>query len=204
MKFLKKIFTRNQALKEMLSIKIDKLDIIIDCGANVGDIVKYFCSSQATIYAFEPNPYAFKKLNRRFANYSNVRCIQKGVLDKTKSTKLYFHELSQDNQVKWSVGSSLYSQKGNVAKERYINIKVIDLCKFIKSLRSKIKILKVDIEGAEFKVLNKLISKGVANQIDYIFVERHDNKIPGLKHDAKKLENEIKTRKIKNINFEWA
>jgi hypothetical protein len=41
--------------------------IAIDCGANVGDIATKLAKTGIRVYAFEPNPYAFQKLQSRVA-----------------------------------------------------------------------------------------------------------------------------------------
>src|SRR5437879_2510751 len=81
-------------------------DIAIDAGANVGDITAVMAATGATVYAFEPNPFAFKALRRRFASNPNVHCINKAVLDRAAKLPLYFHQNSRWNKIKWSNGSS--------------------------------------------------------------------------------------------------
>ena len=63
----------------------------IDCGANVGNITKAMLASVDTVYAFEPNPYAFDRLSSRFSDDSRVHCYPHAVLDKEGMMDLYFH-----------------------------------------------------------------------------------------------------------------
>lgn len=192
-----------KARKQFLSIKLTKDDIAIDCGANVGNITKQLCESGATVYSFEPNPYAFEVLKNRFVSAQNVHCIQKGVGDNRGEMKLYLHENSDDDEILWSTGSSLLDFKGNVLREKYVEVEIIDLCEFIESLNRRIRILKMDIEGIECRVLEKMIGTGVIEKIDYAFVETHDHKIPELKAETNSIRELIKTRGIRNINLDW-
>jgi hypothetical protein len=49
-----------------LELDVSPSDVIIDCGANVGDITSVFARTRATVYAFEPNPFCDAVLERRF------------------------------------------------------------------------------------------------------------------------------------------
>jgi hypothetical protein len=40
--------------------------------------------------------------------------------------------------------------------------------------------MKIDIEGAEFNILNKMIEDGSINFIDRIYIEWHYKKIPSI------------------------
>lgn len=93
--------------------------------------------------------------------------------------------------------------KGNVLREKNVEVEIIDLCKFIESLNRRIRILKMDIEGVECRVLEKMIGTGVIEKIDYAFVETHDHKIPELKAETNSIRELIKTRGIRNINLDW-
>ena len=93
-----------KAQEQLLSIKLGKDDVAIDCGANVGSITELLSKSGATVYSFEPNPYAFKVLQDKFSNIQNVHCLQEGVSDKESVMKLYLHENSDEDEVHWSTG----------------------------------------------------------------------------------------------------
>lgn len=192
-----------RARRQLFSVKLKKTDIAIDCGANVGEITQHLCKSGATVYAFEPNPYAFEKLRSRFSHTQNVHCIQKGVLDRNDTEKLYFHEHSDKDELHWSTGSSLLDFKGNILKDKYIEISVIDLSEFIRSLNSRVRLLKIDVEGVEVPIVKKLIKTGAINNVDYVFVETHEHKISELKSATDELRQIIKSMKITNINLDW-
>ncbi|MFC1736203.1 FkbM family methyltransferase [Candidatus Hydrogenedentota bacterium] len=191
------------AQNKLLSVKLKKTDIAIDCGANVGGITRHLCKSRATVYSFEPNPHAFKVLHERFSSMQNVHCIQKGVSAEKGQMKLYFHENSDEDEVFWSSGSSLLDFKGNVRTDKYEEVEIIDLCEFIESLDSRVRILKIDVEGVECKILRKLINTGTIHKIDYAFVETHDHKIPELKAETDTLRELIRERGLENIDLDW-
>ena len=73
--------------------------VCIDCGANVGNITQKFLTECDVVHAFEPNPYAFKKLKERFLFNPNVFCYENAVLSKEDIVKLYLHENSEASRV---------------------------------------------------------------------------------------------------------
>ena len=183
--------------------KIKPDSVIIDCGANVGEVSFPLVGTGALLFCFEPHPVAFKALNKRFENVSNVKLFDAAVGVVEHKAKLYKHVQSTNDELKYSTGSSLYSTKNNVNPNDYYEINVINLPEFIDSLTSRIFMLKVDIEGAEIELLNKLIDEGTYKKIDYIFVETHESKMPALKVPTQELKERIKRLKIKNIYTNW-
>ena len=177
--------------------------INIDCGANVGNITERLLGSADVVHAFEPNPHAFKKLKDRFFYNPKVVCHQNAVLDVKKTVKLFLHENSDKDEVHWSTGSSLLDFKGNVLKDKFVEVEAIDLCSFISNLEGKINILKIDVEGVEYEILNKLIDLKLVEQINSIKVEIHAKKIPELAEKEELLKKRIAELNINNINLDW-
>ena len=134
---------KDKAFVALYSIKFAEGDIAIDCGANVGNVSNYLCKSGATVYAFEPNPHAFKVLAKRLSKYPNAHCYRQAVLDRNTTTKLYFHNNSDTNELLWSTGSSLLHEKANVRKDKFVEVEAIDLSEFIVNLQANIKLLKL-------------------------------------------------------------
>jgi FkbM family methyltransferase len=192
-----------KATSQLLAVKLKPSDIAIDCGANIGNITALLCRTGATVYAFEPNPFAFKELQKRFLDNPKVHCIQKGVLDENGRMHLYLHEFSDQDEVKWSTGSSLLDFKGNVNKDKFVDVEIIDLTEFIGSLNQKVKILKMDVEGVECKILKKLIDTGLIYSIEHMFVETHDVKNPALKDETDQIRSLLHEKKISHVNLDW-
>lgn len=178
-------------------------DIAIDCGANVGNITEKMAMRGAIVYAFEPNPHAYNILTKRFSNMPNVHCINKAVWDKTGTFKLYLHKNSESNPIRWSAGSSLAKDKGNISINDYVDVEVINLAEFISTLIKPITLLKIDIEGAECEVLHQLIEKRIAETITSILVETHEAKIPSLRKSMNDIRKKIKDNHLTNINLNW-
>lgn len=184
-------------------IPISHRDVCIDCGANIGKITEIMSYAGATVYAFEPNPFAFKVLSGRFEGSENIHCINKGVLDHPDKMKLFLHENAEEDQITWSTGSSLLVNKPNVDINNYIDVEIIDLIQFIIDLNVPIKVLKLDVEGVEYPIINKIIDSGLIDNIQYIFVETHEDKIPELRKIAEETRKRIQIEGIQNIYLDW-
>lgn len=199
------LFKRNKKLtSEELDISsINESSICLDCGANVGVVTSKFAEAGATVYAFEPNPYAFEKLKSRFEGNSKIHCINKGVWDKETVFPLYLHEHSDEDELKWSTGSSMLDFKSNIKREKFVEIQTVDLSKFIDSLGQRITLLKMDVEGVEVEIVNSLIDTGVIHRVDQVYVETHDHKIPELKKSTEALRARVKREKLKHVNLNW-
>lgn len=178
-------------------------DIAIDCGANVGSVTDRIAKTGARIFAFEPNPYAFEVLEKRFRSHPNVQCINKGVLDRSGTVRLYLHEQARYDQVRWSVGSSMLEFKGNIDGSTFVDVEVIDLCGFITQLDSDVKFVKMDVEGVECQIINKLIDTKIIDRIGTLIAEMHDQKIPELRREVEQLRKRLVREKLGNIHLNW-
>ena len=194
---------RDRAFLSLYSMKLAVGDIAIDCGANVGKVSAHWAKSGATVYAFEPNPHAFKILQERLASRPNAHCFQQAVLDRNDRVKLYYHVGSDKDEVRWSSGSSMLGFKENVLQDKFAEVDAIDLTEFIRALDANVKVLKLDVEGVEYAILRKLIESGLHTRIEHIFVETHENQVPILQADTDELHGFIKAMNITNINLDW-
>lgn len=183
--------------------KLNKSSICIDCGANIGKVSEIMAKTGAKVYAFEPNPLCMEQLESVCSKYKNIELIKKGVADKNKKFKMFHNDFIQYDREVFSQSSSIYATKKNVNAKNYTEIECIDLCEFIKNLNKTIDILKMDIEGAEFDILYKLITRGIYKKIKHILVETHDDSIPEIADIAKTVRQLIKDKNINNINLTW-
>lgn len=190
---------------ESFTIELQPGDYVLDCGANVGDVTDFFQSRGANVIAFEPNDYAYEVLQTRFKNNSKVRCVKKGVsgIKSAGKRKLFLHESASENQIVYSTGSSIIEDKQNVNEEDYIEVEMVDLCGFLKVFKKEVKVLKIDIEGAEVELLNDLLDEELLRDIPYVFVETHEKKIPSLVEGTEKIAKRIIEEKYSNVNLNW-
>ncbi len=149
------IFMRIQTIKKdylLENINFKKSDVIIDIGANVGDLYQYLNSlkiNNLIYYAFEPSALEYKclKLNTK------GKFFKMGLWN--KKTLLNFFSASE------TADSSFIEPKGydNVSKKLVNRLDNV-------VRKKKIKLLKLEAEGAEIEVI--LGAKNILKNIEYI------------------------------------
>jgi FkbM family methyltransferase len=159
--------------------------IFIDGGAWNGTSIDMFRKQwkdhkEYEIYSFECNPQFWWEIKKRDVNF-----IENAVW--IENTELDFYIGRQYG----GMGSSVIKEKqtGELDKEHPIKVKAIDFSQWIIDNFSKDDyiVLKLDIEGAEYKVLDKMIDDKSIEYINRLFGEWHQNKIGMLKEDHNKL-----------------
>ena len=191
-------FKNSNMIKEL-----NKTSVCIDCGANVGVITELFASKGAEVHAFEPYKPCYDEIVKKFGNNSKIHIYNQGVLDKNTTMKLYKFEHQDYDDLFFSQGASMYTTNEEINKNDYVEVEVIDICEFIKNLNKPIDILKIDIEGAEYDVLDKLIDMELYKNIKHILVEDHCETIPEIREKAETVKNKIKEKNISNIRLDW-
>jgi len=191
-------------ISNIVKTKLGVGDIVIDLGANIGLATAIFQSKGSTVYAIEPNPYAFRKLERRFRKNLQVLPIQAAaVIDDTEFVPLFMHVASGSSPLKYSTGSSLMEDKPNIDSSSFINVKGFNLIQLIQSL-GKIKILKMDVEGYETKLIPAIINSGAISNIEYVFVETHEEKWVTLAADTAYMKSlSLSSPHRKKFYFNW-
>src|SRR4029078_5157421 len=79
--------------------KLGKDSIVIDCGANVGNITKKFADTGAIVHSFEPDSLAFSILKKKFESTSNVILHNQGVWDKETDLELYTSKKQESDEL---------------------------------------------------------------------------------------------------------
>lgn len=178
-------FKRDDArlnLRETYPLNSDS--IVFDLGGYIGEwsydiFQKYGCS----VYIFEPVKKFMDKAKEKLKNNPKIRFFDFGLSDKDAE-----EVISNDDNA-----SSVFLGGGNVA------IKLKDVKKVIHDLKiQKIDLLKLNIEGGEFKVLPRMIECGLIPLCIDIQVQFHD-----FYPDAEKLRNEIRTALAKSHHLTY-
>lgn len=154
-------------------------EITVDCGAHVGRITAVLAARGAQVHAFEPNPHAFHVLAARFEGVPNVHCHQQAVATVAGRARLHLHVLADEDPVGRAVGSSLLPSKGNVSEDRFVEVETVDLSAFLAGLERPVALLKLDVEGVELPILERLAAGGGLEQIRHVLVEMHDRSAAG-------------------------
>ncbi|MEE9570133.1 MAG: FkbM family methyltransferase, partial [Gammaproteobacteria bacterium] len=178
-------------------------DVAIDCGANVGLFTVPMAETGAEVHAFEPNPDAFQELERVTMGYANVTLHQAAVTAESGPVDLYLHKHAGDDPVYWSKSSSLLADKSNVREDQSVRVEGIQLSRFIQDLGRPVKLLKMDIEGAEVDVLNQLLDEGLHESIEHAFVEVHDRRVKRLAEPTQRLRDRLQELGASHFRLDW-
>lgn len=154
---------KNELFKEQVYKFIaDKKDpYIIDCGSNIGMSIIYFKSlyPDATIVGFEADPYIFTFLEKNIHSYNltGVTINNKAVWNASGEELSFLAE--------GGAGGRLQSASD---EHKFIKVKTARLKDY---LTREIDFLKIDIEGAEYKVLADCADSLL--QVKNLFIEYH-------------------------------
>ena len=116
--------------------------VAIDVGANIGNHSVFFSKFFKKVYSFEPNPKTFKLLEINSKLSNNIYVKKMGLSNKEVISNLL--------ENKSNIGGSKLT---NEKSEKTIDIKLTTLDQEINSIEEKINLLKIDVEGHEFEVI---------------------------------------------------
>jgi len=193
---------QREAFEQAVASMTDQ-DVAIDCGANVGLFTVPMAETGAEVHAFEPNPDAFQELELATRDYANVTLHQAAVTAEPGQVELYMHKRADDDPVYYSRSSSLLADKSNVREDQSVSVEGVPLSRFIKELGRPIKLLKMDIEGAEVEVLGKLLDEGLHDSIEHAFVEVHDRRVKRLAKPTQQLRDRLQELGATQFRLDW-
>jgi FkbM family methyltransferase len=177
-------------------------DVCIDCGCNAGAVADIFLSKGAVTYAFEPHPYLSEMLSKKYTGNDKMKVFNSAVWDRYTRMDLHVQKVKGSDVVNLE-GTTLFANRIDARLETKCSVEVIDLTEFIISLGKRVKVLKIDVEGAEFEIIDKIIDTSLHERIDHVFCETHPHFFPDGADRLVALEEKIKQRKITNIHLDW-
>ena len=148
--------------------------VFVDIGAHRGQETGYALSRGYEVYAFEPNPDTAQHLleyqDRAFISYA-------AAWNADGFAPLYM------NLNPAQLGSSLYPEKSNVYKKMFIYVQTINFGQFLQRLDRNIAVLKINAEGAEYKILRSVLEHFDVHRIGKVWVEDHSEQIQSEEWD---------------------
>lgn len=163
---------------QLLEKIIEEKDILVDVGSNKGEYTDFFLKkikSTGKIYTIELEPSNSEFLKQKYQHLQNVVIINKAISDIDGFVTFY---IGEHNTLHNILGYDTSYRKSDLGGE----IESIRLDTLL-HLEKKIKLIKIDVEGAELKVLHSI--KKIINKVENILVECH------LKEDWDSIKNLI-------------
>lgn len=158
-----------------------------DIGAWTGDSVIEFIkrrnqNKEYEIYAFEPHPDLRNNLDK-IAAKENFNFINECAWIDYDCIKFYpgVNNLTQS--------STMFEDKKKfIDKDKFIYVKSLDFSRFFlnKTRSDSYCVIKMNCEGSEYSILEKMIDDGSINRVRELYVAWHNNKIKNItkeRHD---------------------
>ena len=142
------------------SMNFEEGDVIIDCGANSGDLTLELKKRAPKVryVGVEPNPEDFKVLKKN-VDLETSECVNKALGERTEVLNFYVCTENADSSL---VEPPYYTE--------IIDVEVVRLDNLCNELGiKKIKLLKLEAEGYEPEILNG--ASGILNSIEYVAVD---------------------------------
>lgn len=135
----------------LTKIKFRSGDIIVDCGANLGDVKLWFdYNAQDVCYiGIEPSPMEYESLKR---NVYPSKVYNAGLLDQSGEIDFYL--------------SSGCADSSFIKPKQFSSIKKIPVYRLDELVNVPIRLLKLEAEGAEPEVIAGAV--GILHKVDYI------------------------------------
>lgn len=146
--------------------------IFIDGGAHNGESLLAFQKTGLykkypwKIFAIEANPYKIKNLKRM----PGITVINKAIWNKNGTVEFILS--------KYDSTSSLYNNR-TIKQPKTITVESFDFGQWLcrKFSVNDFIIISLDIEGAEYEVLDKMFADGTIKYVDRFYIEFHSSKL---------------------------
>jgi len=176
----------------------------IDIGTYNGELLEKvipFFSNFDTYIGFEPVPKLYKKASKKFSKNPNVTIINSAVSTANKNkVKFYICYCKEEGGYKGKgteigTGSTLLKKKetANINKNIFIYVNTINFSEYIieRFKKDDYIVLKMDIEGKEYDVLEYMIKTGAIKYINKLYCEWHIPKFLKSKEINRKRHNKL-------------
>jgi FkbM family methyltransferase len=195
---------RRRAAWEFINLvrQMPRGSVAIDGGANVGNVTAAFVRRGMEVHAFEPDPLARAVFTRRFRGNAAVHLYPAALGAQSGRTTLYRSQAFASRPIKSTVASSLI-RHGEHSEDNSVTVEVIDLIAFIRQINRKVDILKLDVEGSEVEILERLFDEDLDRNIGAIFVETHERFSEELARRTEVLQRRVAAEGKTNVNLDW-
>lgn len=164
---------------------MEQQNLFIDGGAHLGEAFEHFSKIFSPINTdyvlYEPNIDCYQKLVDKYKSMGHITIINKAIYVHNNTQSLYVDPNKFTTNVHendgFSVGCSLLREHNDkhYASQPQYTVQCQDIIDIINDARTKYNniILKLDVEGSEYDILEKCIEHDVLKHVSYLVVEFH-------------------------------
>ena len=164
--------------------------VVVDVGAFTGGWAQHIVDRyDPLIYAFEPNPRSFASLQEKASSNPKLRPMQYGLGDEDLSVDFTLNGL----------GSSMCDDRTGHSNMERVKVEIAAIDRVWKDLKlGRVDLMKINIEGAEFPLLDKMIKTDLLKQVDCFLIQFHE-----WHPDAYRKRRQIREELSKTHRLEW-
>lgn len=174
------LFILNEIFSELCyALEINEPLVVVDIGMNIGISALYFFENQQVVkyFGFEPveNTYNTLLRNLEINNLLHSVTLNNFGLGKENSKQIF----QFSKEFKGSVGVLGLNEFKKINSKKIENIEVDihdsheEIEKILKSVNGEKVLLKIDCEGGEYSIIERIYETGIINSIDIIIMEWH-------------------------------
>jgi FkbM family methyltransferase len=147
----------------LVEADLDATSIVLDIGAYIGEWSEQISHRyRCTIYAFEPNPNAFEKLQTRLATHGRVQLFNYGLAGADAQASLALD----------GPGSSVFAHDSTFGK---VDVRLRDVVAVLDSCGiDHVDLCKVNIEGGEYDLFDRLIESDWISRMSSLSIQFHE------------------------------
>lgn len=146
--------------------QLDRDSVVLDVGAYFGEWAEEIARRyDANILSFEPDPVNFQRLEEKAALFPRIRPFEYGLGAKSETVRMSLEFL----------GSTVYSSPQKKKKQRFADVRILDIEQAWRELGlDRVDLMKINIEGAEFPLLERMLAAGLADRVDTFLIQFHE------------------------------
>lgn len=175
---------------------IDDTSVVLDVGAFNGTWAQHVIDRyDPVVYAFEPNPRSFERLQDKAANNPKLKPLCYGLGGQDESVDFTLNGL----------GSSMCDERDEHSGVPRVKVDIAAVDKAWHELSlGQVQLMKINIEGAEFPLLEKMAEAQLLPQVDCFLIQFHEWH-PGSHRRRKQIRQELeKTHRLEwDFEFIW-
>jgi FkbM family methyltransferase len=153
----------------LAEIDLEAGELVVDLGAYTGAEIQACTEQGFTVLSMEPQKRAFDVLHELWGSNPQVELVWGCALDHDGEIELYVNDPRHSSSNSQS-GASVISAKVNVVKSG-VKVPCYDIGKMLDN--RQVGLLKINVEGAEWRILERILDTCGFSNIRHVYVEDH-------------------------------